>query len=85
MPATRIDPDPGALGAVWVCCQSARLRQMDVQFGRHFHVDRVALLERASRLARVDRPGAAPLDSGTGCTDRFRRATIEAIDLCAKL
>lgn len=76
-------PDAYAdLGDVWLRGQLARLSQKDVQFGKHCRIDADALL---ARLACTARAVVAPAAGRTSNGDRIRRATVEAIEHCARL
>jgi hypothetical protein len=73
------------LGDAWVRYQTALFHQRHVQLGRRCHFDIGALLDAAARIARAGRPVQVTDQRPKPSTDRLRRATIEAIDLCARL
>ncbi|HSW04116.1 hypothetical protein [Aquabacterium sp.] len=73
------------LGDAWLRYQSARLHQRHLQFGQHCRLDADALLGRAARNARAARSIQAPSQRARASADRFRRATMEAIERCAWL
>lgn len=76
------------LGEAWVRHQTARLRQKHLQVGMRFRldVDDVdALLERAAAHARNARAVTAPSSPRLAAGDHVRRATREAVELCARL
>lgn len=72
------------LGDVWLRDQLARLTQKHAQFGGHYRIDADALLARLARIAREAKV-AAPAASKISAGDRIRRATVEAIEYCARL
>ncbi|ABF12307.1 hypothetical protein ACUXAV_002264 [Cupriavidus metallidurans] len=79
---------PGAFadrGDVWLRDQLARLTQKQAQFGSHHRFDADALLARSARIAREASAAAAPAAPKISTGDRFRRATIEAIEHCSRL
>ena len=65
---------------VWRRHQIAMLRQRHMQVGLHFQLDIDALLDRGALSIGL---GAAP--SAASEADRIRRATVEAVDYCARL
>jgi hypothetical protein len=71
------------LGDAWVRYQTALFHQRHIQLGRRCRLDIRALLDAAARIARAGRP-LEPIEPRKPATDRLRRATIEAIDLCAR-
>jgi hypothetical protein len=73
------------LGDAWVRHQTALLRQRHVQLGQRCALGLSALLARAARIARAARAAQAMNGPAAPLADCFRRATIEAIDHCARL
>jgi hypothetical protein len=72
------------LGEAWVLQQLARIHQRHLQCGRHFRLDMDALLANAARFARGSAGNAVRTrrqDNG----DHLRRATVEAVEYCARL
>jgi hypothetical protein len=73
------------LGDVWLCDQTARVRQKELQFGRHFRLDLSAVLDRTAQIARAARSIETAILRERASNDPIRRATIEAIEHCARL
>jgi len=74
------------LGEVWLRYQTAIIHQKQAQFGgRHYHLDVDALLNQLARAAREARAREALRERQVRSTDHLRRATIEAIEHCARL
>ena len=74
------------LGEVWLRYQTAVIRQKVLQFGgQHYPVDVGALLNQLARATRQVLAHQAPRQCQARPTDSLRRATIEAIELCARL
>lgn len=72
------------LGEAWLRQQLARIQQRHLQCGRHFRLDLDAVLANAARFAR----GAAGSGIRThrqNSSDHLRRATVEAVEHCARL
>jgi hypothetical protein len=70
------------LGDGWIRYQTARLCQRHLQVGRRCRPHPYALLARAAAMARLANT-AAMLEVVS--IDHIRRATIEAIEYCARL
>ncbi|WP_063925992.1 hypothetical protein [Cupriavidus sp. IDO] len=86
MPINELQSDAYAdLGDIWLRDQSARLRQKHLQFGRHYRMDVEALLARNAQATRMGSAATMAAPSHGLPTDRIRRATIEAIEHCARL
>lgn len=76
------------LGEIWLRDQSARLMQRHLQFGGHHRFDADALLLRMARTARAARAtgaAATPAAKKISAENLIRRATIEAVEHCARL
>ncbi|KGX06837.1 hypothetical protein Y036_2864 [Burkholderia pseudomallei] len=72
------------LGDIWLHDQLARLTQKHVQFGEHYRVDADALLTRAANAARAAKADITTAVARIATGDRLQRATIEAIEHCAR-
>jgi hypothetical protein len=73
------------LGDAWVRHQIALLRQRHVQLGQRCRLDLDALLARAASIARTTRAAEATMSKPQDpWGDRLHRATIDAIDHCAR-
>ena len=73
------------LGSVWLDDQSARLRQKHLQFGQHRRVNADEVLQRIAAGARAWRVSPTHIDEERSLRDRFRSATIGAIEHCSWL
>jgi hypothetical protein len=72
------------LGDAWLRHQTARLHQKHLQFGRHCRLDVDALLVRAAGGSRTARPAETQNVREQMSTPYIRRATLEAIEHCAR-
>ncbi|AIV49738.1 hypothetical protein X899_2944 [Burkholderia pseudomallei TSV 25] len=73
------------LGDIWLRDQLARLTQKQAQFGGHYRLDADALLMRMASAARAAKTAATAAVAKISACDRIHRATIEAIEHCARL